>query len=1838
MASGKKSGLSSADSVMKGWKKIPPALWTALGIVVLLAAGCYVFFNYVGFGDSVRVSATSPSAAPARKGESISIDFNKPVAPPDKLNKPVNENLVKISPRLKGIVTWELENRILFTPSEPYRPGVKYRVALKNGLVSEFGKSLIGRKSFAFRSEPLKIVSANLYSLFNPGTFKIDRIRGELKFNYPVSKPELLKRVRAVSTGKKRIEMELAVEASQGDLVHTFTTSPIDHGAAPSGVEISVDQGLLSSMGGRSMDEPFSRTVVLDQKEERKVTDVRPIFDAAITYLQLTFNMPVDAAAAARFIRVNPDPGYTVEASQSILKLKGNFKAGGNYEVTLKEGLPGKDGSVIKKEQSFNVSINDLPSKISFERVGRYLPRSGGMKVGFQSVNVKRIRVTVSRINRNNLIYYLNRGESYYFDEGYFLHSLILTNINISAERNKEVRGYIDLSNVINAKLPGIYRVELAQAYQSGGDGEEYYDDYYYNREKLNVIVTELGIFAKRTAKDLLVFINHLDNFKSVSGARVSVLSRDNQELMKGETDSQGFLLFSDVKARIESRFGSEAPQYEPYAVVVEKGDDFAYLKFESGRVNTSVFEIGGYPYTQNEMQAFLYAERGVYRPGEDVHLTAIVRSSRLAIPPSMPLILRIIGPTGAKVTEVKGELNDGGMVTYKVNIPSYEKTGAYYAELLIGKDSPIGSADFRVEDFIPDKIKVELEPAKTVFRKDAEIEYKVKGINLFGPPASGARVRSEIRYIDEAFRPKEYPDYVFEVYEKRMKDYHQSLSDQTLDENGIKEYSVMVPYEVVPQGLLKAVIYAEVQETGGRAVGMVKSVRIKKNPFFLGIKKMTKESEVNRPIEFSVVSVNEEGKKTDAGRVKITVYKIEYKYTSRWNGSYYEWKYETREQLEYEKVVPAIKGDYTISFTPKSYHQHRILVEAGDGTPSAELKFYPYSYWDYWTTMDMSFPGKLQVKLDKAVYKAGENARVTVSASGPGLLLLTVEMDRVVYKKVVRMSKNSITVAVPVAQEMAPNFYITAAVLRHFSLTDSDKPMREFGIASAALDMKKNRLDVSLELPKSIRPKSKVKTRLKVKNAKGKAYLTVMAVDEGICQITGFSAPDPFRFFTRKRALGVDSFDTWNDIISDIRLTEKMLSVGGDGGPEAEDRKHLNPVSVKRVKPVCLFSGLVKLNWQGEADVDFDIPMFNGTLRVMAVAASEDRFGSGEKMLLVTDPVVITSSLPRFIAPGDRFKIPIKLFNKTGKKGKFSLKLDIDGPVEIAGNTKVDLNIENDREAAYTFDAKAKMSYGKVVFTVRAEGNEIKTEETTELALRPSGQRTSYFETGRLDRGGSVALKVPDTFIGKPDIHLVVSKTPLIRYVGSLKYLIGYPYGCLEQITSKAMPMLFIKDVLRLVDPNEFARLGGDYYITEAVRRVESMLDTDRGFTFWPGYSYYYNYTTAYASHFLLEAARKGYTVSKSAENQCFVFLSRIAKSDVKKKIDEFHFYNALEEIVYALYILARFNQPDRQTMIYIREHHFKSLPDHGKAMLAAAFAYTGDRATAKSLIPSEFKIQERYSYYTYGGFYSYIRTVALCLDALLTVSPGSPQVANLMARLERGLNRYGTWGSTQENAFALMALSRALGRDLNTELSGNILADNKVIREISGRDVVIKEKAFAGKSVSIKMAPNSVCYYTWCADGFPLTPDRRYMSEGLKITRRFLNKNGTAADLNSVKQGDTMIVELVLESTEKVDNVALVDMLPGGFEIENTRLRMTGEIGWLPERSDEQYVDIRDDRIIYFTGFAGYGDHVKKFYYAVRAVTEGSFTLPTVYAEAMYDPLIRAQNYNQDEVFIMK
>ncbi|MBU1078767.1 MAG: alpha-2-macroglobulin family protein, partial [Spirochaetes bacterium] len=1791
--------------IMDIFLKLPIVLRLAIVIMPLIIIAYSGFIYYIGFGDTTYVADFLPKGESKTQSENIVIEFNEPVVPSDKLGKPVNPDLVTIKPALKCGISWESENTLSIRPSDKFKPGIKYKIVLKQSLVKEFGKSIIRSKKFSFHSPSFKVEYANIYSVFDASAYRTDKVKGEIKFNYPVSKSDVKENLSIIAEGAKDDQvMDVVIEEKEEKVIYSFVSSSLDYDKKPKSILIRLDKGLTSSLGGNGLKSDYESKVVLGKRTDRKVTDIRPIFEGDRTIVQMTFNMPIDGQAVERFIEFDPKIKVQINASDSVLSLKGAFKMGETYNVTVKAGLPGKDGSLIKKDQSYSVTIQDLPATIEFENVGRYLPKKGGMKIGFSAVNISQLSIQVLRLHKNNIVHYLNRGDYYFYRGDYFIHNVITTNITISAERNKKVNGYIDLSTIISAKYPGIYRIVIWEEYN------------YWDRKILSILSTDLGISVKSTVKDMLVFVNDLSTFDSVSGAKVSLVSGDNQVLLTGETRGDGFCLFKDVKEKIESAFGKDTENYQPFLLMVQKGDDFSYLKFDDAYINSSVFNVGGSPYSEGEMDAFLYTERGVYRPGEDLHITGIVRSENYSIPPSMPLTLKIYGPTGDEVKKLKGKLNNGGMLSFKVNIPAYEKTGAYSAVLLIGKDMSIGQCSFRVEDFMPNKIKVKLELKKKTFKADESLEYTVKGINLFGPPAVGSKVSTEVRFVDIAFRPKGYEGYIFEVPDRRMSDYHYRSSEEVLDQNGEYFFTVPVEYGVEPAGLLKAVIYAEVQEVGGRAVAVVDSVTINKNPFFLGIKRISKDNEVNRPSKFRIVSLDSSGKKVKANNIRLSIYRREYVYTSYREGREYRWKYEYKDVLVSERSVKKIDGEYEFSFTPMTYHTHKILVESDHKNVATEISFYPYS-WDYESTMDLSDPGKLQVKLDKKMYKRGEKAKVTIGASGPGLLLLTVEKDKIIYKKVVEMKNNTTTIKIPVDKEFRPNFYVTASLLRHYSILNSDRPMREFGIAVGTVDQTENKLKVSLEMPDKVRPKRKLNAKIRVKNARGRAYVTVMAVDEGICQITGFKVPDPFKYFTRKRALGVTSYDTWSDIISDIKIMKNMLRVGGDEGEEAADRKHLSPVQIKRVEPVSLFSGIVKLSLTGTGNISFDIPQFNGTLRVMAVASADDRFGSSEEMVLVTDPIVLTSSLPRFIAPGDSFKIPVRVYNKTGKDGTFAVNLTVKGPVSLVGSGKKEIKIKDNREASLEFDALAKMDIGKVTFTITSSGNNEKTEETTDVPLRPSGQRTTAYESGRLAEGKSITFKIPSDFIGNPDLHVLIAKLPVIKYMGSLKYLVGYPYGCLEQTTSKAMPMLFVKDILNGVDPNEFARLGGDYFIREAIRKIERMLQVDQGFSFWPGGYYYNDYTTAYASHFLLEADKKGYTVSQTVLSQALHFLQKIARRKIEYKIRDINFYyNSLEEIVYALYILARHGKPDKETMIYLREHHYKKLYDHEKAMLAAAFAYIGNRSSARALMPKEIRIEENYDYYSWGGFYSSIRSVALALDALVAVEPGSRKIGELIDRLDRNMNRYGYWGNTQENAFALMALSKVLEKDRKSKFSGTLYVDGKKYERFSKDSFVLNKKSFAGRTVKIKMDPSSSGYYSFNANGYPLTPNRAAVSDILHVSKRYYTKTGGPVNLNDLRQGEVIIVELSLSSDERVDNVAIVDMLPAGFEIENTRLRMSGDIGWLPAKSDSDYTDIRDDRIIFFTSFSRYGAYEKKYYYAVRAVTIGKFTLPTVYA----------------------
>jgi len=792
-------------------------------------------------------------------------------------------------------------------------------------------------------------------------------------------------------------------------------------------------------------------------------------------------------------------------------------------------------------------------------------------------------------------------------------------------------------------------------------------------------------------------------------------------------------------------------------------------------------------------------------------------------------------------------------------------------------------------------------------------------------------------------------------------------------------------------------------------------------------------------------------------------------------------------------------------------------------------------------------------------------------------------------------------------------------------------------------------------------RPNTEVNITFQVHGRRSwqKYDVCIAAVDEGILTLTDFQTPNPHDFFYQQRGLKIRSFDLYGGILPEIADVTDNSSTGGDTQLSSRrlGRKRLNTSSIRRVKPVSLWSGFVKTDGNGRGTVQFKIPQFNGTLRLMAIAFAGADYGAADAYLTVREPIVLTPTFPRFLAGGDKIRVPVTIFNGTGADGEFSVKLRSAGDVQLLsandiyvletqpqnGTVKTpdpqNIEIPSDEltinqsvaagtEAQIFFDIRAHDALGEVNFNLSAEGNTETTQMDVKLPLRSVAPPVTKTGHGVVRAGQPVDFILPSNLIpDSSEFSLTLSPFPNIAFADSLRYLVRYPHGCLEQTTSKVFPLLYFSDLARTVEPILAAEDSVDYYITSGITKLESMLTLQNQFSYWPGGTYVNSWSSIYASHFLVEARKAGYEVADRVYDAMLEGLKTRAKfsPDMEGEDDAKKVKTKIALATYASYVLAAAGQPDRGTMHHLKNRGASGISDYSYFQLAGAFALSGELETAISMLPvsvsPSFNSKDNAGWETGGTFNSPIRAQAIMLDVLAEVNENHPSIPTLVKSLSEAASDGNRWRTTQDNAFAFLALGKIMQKQADRNYKGTIRINGEHFADFDTNEMRFTDEAWDGARIQISLKGEGTCYYYWSAFGIQRDSYIEEYERELLVRRRYFNKDGEELT-DTFVHGDLIVAEITVKALmANLENVVVVDMLPTGFEIENPRLESRAGIPWLKTQGFKpDYLDIRDDRLIFFGTFPRQRE--RKFYYALRAVTQGDFTLPPIAAEAMYDP----------------
>lgn len=1756
----------------------------------------------------------------------VDIVFNRPIGKGEK-GEILGRDPGTISPPVNGAWLWKTPNVLRFEASYRFNMATDYRVSLNPENLLKPGEVLGGKTEFEIRTDKFKVEQATVDEEPVPGEKNTVTLNGTINFNYPVDPKVLARKVRLVDFpgGKEGSEVAIPIK-----LVTDYWNTSIKWKSGPvvktkdeRELELTIVGDLTPAEGNVKLGEDYVEKISLGSKDNLSVKKVTPKSLYPRSSVAIGFSSAVSPDIGANYISLKPQVKYSVKRVGNKLALTGDFIPGNKYQLTIAEGLPALDDAVLREDYSKEIQFSDLKPRVEFESPGMFLDAKGTQAVRLKSINVDKVDITVDRVYLNNLFFlFQSYGYSVWRDEYYqgtvgdYFGGRVKEerDFKIVKQMNREVSTVLDLKQYIPQGEPGLYQVGVVPA------GE-------YQGVQKWVLITDIGIVAKKGKDEFLVWTSSFSNLDPIPGAVVRIISDQNQLITEGVTDARGIFTAVGLTEQLEKQ--------RPYMVTVEKGGDFSFLLLENMEIDTSGLDVGGAVPSAGGYTAYVYGERDIYRPGETVEGVAIVRDSNLNTPAPMPVILRQKDARGRVVKTIKETIDEEGIVSFALPIPGFAPTGNNTLEVLAG-DEPIGRYLFQVEEFIPDRIRVKIETGEDNVSLGAELSFEVRSAYLFGPPASGMSVETGIDLVERPFLPEGYKGFVFTNTERKFDSKEIFRDEGTLDENGVRNFTVKLPDGLKPPSSLQAQISARVQEPGGRGVTAVRRVNVDPYPYYLGLKRKTPDeyAEPGKEAEFEYVALSQQGESTKevkAGELKAELYKEIWNTVLRRTSSG-NYKYESRRDsvLVNSMLIDSGASGGSFVFTPPEFGSYRVVLTDPKGGASTQVRFYA-SGWGF-SPWALENPARIELDLEKKEYMPGETARVQVRAPFPGKLFITVEREDIYYTEIHDLDGNTATVSVPVSEKYRPNAYITATLVREVKDLEPGSAGRAFGAVSINVDRSSNKADVEITAPEEIRPLTPLEIGV---STVPNAAVTVAVVDEGILQLIDQKTADPFKFFYRKLALGVSAYDTFSLLLPDVSLG---LSPPGGGFAAKKEMQFLSTQGIRRVKPVAFWSGVLEADGEGKVNVKFDMPQFQGAVRIMAAVVKGEKFGSSERFTRVKSPIVLLPTVPRFFSLNESVVIPVSVRNDTKSDGVITVNMAIDGPASVsemkigsdgpegrdmAKEVSTEVQIPDGEEKTVYFEIDTTDVTGALAVKITASGNGESTGSDIDVPVLPD------LPVKRGEKIGRISAAVTDLTVEDGDSYLpgtlkrelYISRIPLIQFSGKLEYLLQYPYGCLEQITSRVFPLIYLSDIAREVDPGLFERSDPAAMVQEGIRRIGTMQMSGGGFSLWPGGASAEPWASIYTAHFLVEARKAGFFVEDSLYSGAIRYVKDTAKAKPEYSTAE------LERAVYALYVLSRDGKPDMSTMDFIRERHVGELTVESKALLGGAYAASGDASALDELLKGLNDVED-VERQTGGNFNSTIRNRAILLLAILDVNPDDPRVPPLVERLTRDaeLNK---WWTTQESSFALIAIGQFVKRQQDSPpYMGTVSVGDKQVATFDSDKTLTLTNIGGDEPVMIQMGEgfqDGSAFYSLLTSGIPTREGFKPVSEGLNVQREFLTRSGAPIDPENIEQGDLVVVRTKIQSgAGKLQNVVIENLLPSGFEVENPRLKTTETLKWATGKAIKPgYLDIRDDRILIFTDIPDAKWH--NYYALLRVVNPGTFTVPPVQAEAMYSPNIR-------------
>jgi uncharacterized protein YfaS (alpha-2-macroglobulin family) len=1507
------------------------------------------------------------------------------------------------------------------------------------------------------------------------------------------------------------------------------------------------------------------------------------------------------------FVTVDGRPPRAVEAGERQLCVEG-LEHGEYYDIVVRSGLPSALGEVVASPITLNIYVRDRAPSLRFTGDNFVLPSTARRGIPLVSVNTETAELSLFRVGDRALASLLSGYNFLRQLDGYSLSEIENDlgepvwkgEIDIRSELNAEVTTSFPVDEALPEREPGVYVLSATPK------GEQ--TEYWSAKATQWFVVSDIGLSTYTGADGLTVFARSLATAEPIAGAELTLLARNNEILGTATTDASGQAAFTPGLTR---GTGGLAP-----AALLARGgnDDFVFLDMTRAGFDLSDRGVTGRA-APGALDVFSWTERGIYRAGETVHAAALARDDTAVAVEDLPLTFIFTRPDGVEDRRV---VDDGiAMGGYAVELPLQANAmrGTWSYRVHADPDKPsVADGRFLVEDFVPDRIEFDMESSAEEVAVGEPALVTVDGRFLYGAPASGLSMEGEVA-LSTTRDWAAFPNYRFGLADEEGDEVANitPLSDLPItDDNGEARFDVVVNAVPATTQRVVANVILRMREGAGRAVERSLEIGVTPETGLIGIRPEFSGGSVpeGSVASFRVIGATPAGERTAMDGLIWTLEKLDRRYQWYRNGD--SWDYEP---ITYETKVADGRLDVGTDTEGRiqsavDWGRYRLTVETPDPAgPQTSIEFDAGWYVEPSST---ETPDGLEIALDRQEYAPGDTARLQVSPRFAGELLVTVGADRLLETFTASVPEGGATIDIPVGDDWGAGAYVTATLFRPGDSEETRMPARAIGLKWLSVDPGPRKLDVALEAPAQSKPRGPLTVPVSVPGAAGEtAYVAVAAVDVGILNLTGYEAPDPTGWYYGQRRLGLELRDLYGRLIDGSLGATGRIRTGGDGGGMAVEG------SPPTEELVAFFTGPVELDADGRAVVEFDIPQFNGTVRLMAVAWTRNAVGNAETDVIVREPVVVTAGLPRFMAPGDNASLRLDIANTDGPAGEYALSVLTDGGVSTgAGEQTITLASGERRSVSVPITAESTGRSAITVQLAHADGTEI--EHVLSLPVRPSAMPVTTRRIVSLAAdGGSITIDdelLGDSLLDGATVSIGVSPVAAFDIPSLLMSLDRYPYGCAEQTTSRALPLLYVSELSAQagLDPDPEI----EKRVQDAILRVLSFQSSSGSFGLWsPGYGDLW--LDAYVSDFLTRAGELGYDVPSEG--------MRLALDNLQNSIAyDLDILERGPEIGYALYVLARNRRASAGDLRYYADTKLDEFATPmARAQIAASLALYGDTLRAERAFRSALDLARAGEADYYRSDYgSSLRDGAaiLALAAETRPLPGMvPEMISYTAQA-RGQDRY---LSTQEQAWMLLA-ARALAEGSNAvslDVNGTAHTGNYAT-ELDGKDL-------PGNPVTITnrgSAPVDAVVTTVAAPAQPLPAG----GEGFSIERNYYHLDGSPANVSTAGQNERFVVVLrVIEENAWPSRVLVTDLLPAGFEIDNPSIVDSASLAnfeWLPS-SNHAHVEFRDDRFVAAFDRSAGSDREMVMAYVVRAVTPGVYAHPAAHVEDMYRPQFHAR-----------